>query len=568
MKRRDSMAWEKPWHKSYAPGVPYEIEFEKVALPEALARNAKQFPDHTALLYMGKKISYRELEGLVNRFGRALMERGVTKGDKVAMLLPNIPQIVVAIYATFRIGAVAVMNNPLYTERELEYQLNDSDSKVLVTLDLLLPRALNLKGKSKIETIITCHINDYLPFPKRQLFPIVKKQMYRKVEPQKGVCEFLDLIGKYTDSPLENAAAWDDLAALIYTGGTTGVSKGVMLTHANTSSNVQQFASWFPDLKKGEDSVLAVYPFFHSAGFTAIQNNSIWMAITNILVPRPEPAIVLEMLKKYKPTYLPAVPTIYVGLLSTEEFRKMDLSFIKGFFSGAAPLAADTLQQMKDLTGMTMLEVYGLTETTPVATVTPWGGTIKPGTVGVPVPNTDVKIVDVETGKGEMKQGVPGEIIIKGPQVMKGYYKKPEETAAVLKDGWLYTGDIGFFDEDGYLSIVDRKKDMIIASGYNIYPREIDEILFEHPKVLEACSFGVPDPYRGETVKAFIVVKPGETLTEEEVSQWCKEKLAAYKVPKMIEFVDALPKGAIGKILRREVKEMDKRKREGKEPKK
>ena len=562
------MASEKSWHKSYAPGVPYEIEFEKVAMPEALTRNARQFPDKTALLYMGKKISYRELEGLVNRFGRALMEMGVTKGDKVAMLLPNIPQIVVAVYATFRIGAVAVMNNPLYTERELEYQLNDSDSKALVTLDLLLPRALKLKGKSKIETIITCHINDYLPFPKKQLFPFVKKQMYRKVEPHKGVYEFLDLIGRYPDSPLENAAAWDDLAALIYTGGTTGVSKGVMLTHANTSSNVQQFASWFPDLKKGEDSVLAVYPFFHSAGFTAIQNNSIWMAITNILVPRPEPAIVLEMLKKYKPTYLPAVPTIYVGLLSTEEFRKMDLSFIKGFFSGAAPLAADTLQQMKDLTGATMLEVYGLTETTPVATVTPWGGTIKPGTVGVPVPNTDVKIVDVETGKEEMKQGVPGEIIIKGPQVMKGYYKKPEETAAVLKDGWLYTGDIGFFDEDGYLSIVDRKKDMIIASGYNIYPREIDEILFEHPKILEACSFGVPDPYRGETVKAFIVVKPGETLTEEEVSQWCKEKLAAYKVPKMIEFVDALPKSAIGKILRREVKEMDKRKREGKEPKK
>jgi long-chain acyl-CoA synthetase len=568
MKRRDSMAWEKPWHKSYAPGVPYEIEFEKVALPEALARNAKQFPDKTALLYMGKKISFRELEGLVNRFGRALMEMGVTKGDKVAMLLPNIPQVVVAVYATFRIGAVAVMNNPLYTERELEYQLNDSDSKVLVTLDLLLPRALNLKGKTKIERIITCHINDYLPFPKKQLFPIVKKKMYRKVEPQKGVDEFLDLIGRYPDIPLENAAAWDDLAALIYTGGTTGVSKGVMLTHANASSNVQQFASWFPDVKRGEDSVLAVYPFFHSAGFTAIQNNSIWMAIANILVPRPDPTIVLEMLKKYKPRYLPAVPTIYVGLLSTEEFRKMDLSFIKGFFSGAAPLAADTLQQMKDLTGATMLEVYGLTETAPIATVTPWGGKIKPGTVGIPVPNTDVKVVDVETGKDEMKQGAPGEIIIRGPQVMKGYYKKPEETAAVLKDGWLYTGDIGFFDEDGYLTIVDRKKDMIIASGYNIYPREIDEILFDHPKILEACAIGVPDPYRGETVKAFIVVKPGETLTEGEVSQWCKEKLAAYKVPKMIEFVDILPKSAVGKILRREVKEMDKRKREGKEPKK
>jgi long-chain acyl-CoA synthetase len=562
------MALEKSWHKSYAPGVPQEIEFERVTMPEALTRNAKQFSNHTALLYMGKKIFYPELERLVNRFGRALMDMGVKKGDKVAMLLPNIPQIVIANYATFRIGAVAVMNNPLYTERELEYQLNDSDSKILVTLDLLLPRALILKGKTKIEKIITCHINDYLPFPKKQLFPMVKKQMYRKVGAQKDVYQFLDLIRKYPDGPLENAAGWDDLAAFIYTGGTTGVSKGVMLTHSNLSCNVQQFGVWFPDLKKGEESVLAVFPFFHSAGFTAIQNYSLWAGFKNILLPRPEPGSIIEMLKKFRPHFLPAVPTIFVGLLNSEEFRKMDLSFIKGFFSGAAPLAADTIQQLKDLTGATMLEVYGLTETAPIATATPWGGKIKPGTVGVPVPNTDVKVVDVETGKEEMKQGVPGEVIIKGPQVMKGYYKKPEETAAVLKEGWLYTGDIGFFDEDGYLSIADRKKDMIIASGYNIYPREIDEILFEHPKVLEACAIGIPDAYRGETVKAFIVVKPGETLTEEEITQWCKEKLAAYKVPKMIEFVDALPKSAIGKILRREVKEMDKKKKEGKEQKK
>ena len=557
------MAGERSWFQSYAPGVPHEIAFEEVTMPEALRRSAQNFPDKTALLYMGKKISYLELEKLVNQFGRALMEGGVREGDKVAMLLPNIPQIVVANYATFRIGATAVMNNPLYTERELEYQLNDSDSKILVTLDLLLPRALRLQGKTKIETIITCHINDYLPFPKKQLFPIVKKQMYRNVEPQKNVYEFLDLIKKYSDAPLENAAGWDDLAAFIYTGGTTGVSKGVMLTHANLSSNVQQFCTWFPDLKKGEDSLLAVFPFFHSAGFTAIQNFGIWMATTDILVPRPEPGVILEMLQKFKPTYLPAVPTIFVGLLNSPVFRKMDLSFIKGFFSGAAPLAADTLQQLKDLTGATMLEVYGLTETSPIATVTPWGGKIKPGTVGVPVPNTEVKIVDVETGTEEMKQGLPGEVIIKGPQVMKGYYKKPEETAAVLKDGWLFTGDIGFFDEDGYLTVVDRKKDMIIASGYNIYPREIDEILFDHPRVLEACSIGVFDEYRGETVKAYVVVKPGEALTEEEIVQYCREKLAPYKVPKIVEFIDALPKSAIGKILRREVKEMERKKKGG-----
>jgi long-chain acyl-CoA synthetase len=554
------MAIERSWHKSYAPGVPHEVEFEKITLPEVLTRNAKQFPNQTALFYMGKKISFPELEKLVNGFARALMGLGVKKGAKVAMLLPNIPQIVIANYATFRIGAVAVMNNPLYTERELEYQLSDSDSRILITLDLLLPRALNLKAKTGIEKIIICHINDYLPFPKKQLFPIVKKQMFRKVEVQKDVLEFWDLIHKYPGDPVLNAVGWDDLAAFLYTGGTTGISKGVMLTHANLSSNVQQFAAWFPDLKKGVDSILAVFPFFHSAGFTAIQNYCLWMGTTDILVPRPEPKSVLEMLKKYKPNYLPAVPTIFVGLLNTEEFRKMDLSFIKGFFSGAAPLAADTLQQLKDLTGATMLEVYGLTETTPIATATPWGGRIKPGTVGTPVPSTDMKIVDVETGTEEMPTGTPGEIIIKGPQVMQGYYKKPDETAAVLKDGWLYTGDIGFLDEDGYLTIVDRKKDMIIAGGYNIFPREVDEILFEHPKILEACTIGVPDPYRGETVKSFVVAKPGETLTEEEIIQFCKQKLAAYKVPKKIEFIDALPKSAIGKILRREVKNMEKKK--------
>jgi long-chain acyl-CoA synthetase len=554
------MAQERLWHKSYAPGVPHEIDFERIAMPEVLTRNAKQFPQVASLLYMGKKISFLELEGLVNRFGRALLDLGVRKGDKVAILLPNLPQTVIAIYAALRIGAVAAMNNPLYTERELEFQLNDSDSKVLVSLDLLHPRVMKIKDRTKVEKVIYCHISDYLPFPKKPLFPLVKKDMYRKIEPQPGIYEFSTLIGRYPGSPLENAPGWDDLGALLYTGGTTGVSKGVMMTHANISCMVQQFASWFPDLKRGEESLLAVFPFFHSAGFSAIQNLAIWMAISNILVPRPSPESVLEMLQKYKPTYLPAVPTIFVGLLNIPKFRQMDLAFIKGFFSGAAPLAADTLHQLKDLTGATLLEVYGLTETAAMATVTPWGGKNKPGTVGTPLPSTDIKIVDLDTGKEEMKLGEPGEIIVKGPQVMSGYYKKTEETAEVLKDGWLYTGDIGMFDEEGYLTIVDRKKDMIIAGGHNVYPREIDEILFQHPKILEACTIGIPDPYRGETVKAYVVVKPGETLPADEVIQYCREKLAAYKTPKMVEFIDALPRSAIGKVLRKEVKEMDRKK--------
>ena len=340
-----------------------------------------------------------------------------------------------------------------------------------------------------------------------------------------------------------------------------------MLSHKNISVNVQQFRAWFPDLDRGGISLVGTFPVFHAAGFTSVQNFFIWMAWEHCMIPRPEPKGVIEILKRDKPDYLPGVPTIFVGLLTEPEFREMDLSFIQGFFSGAAPLAADTIRDLEDLTGATILEVYGQTETAPIATVTPWGGEIKPGTVGIPVPDTDIKIVDLETGEKELDTGDVGEIVIKGPQNMMGYYKKPEETAEALRNGWVYTGDIGVFDEDGYLSVVDRKKDMIIAGGYNIYPVEIDDVLFDHPKVLEACCIGVPDEYRGETVKAFIVCKEGETLTEEEVVAYCKESLAPYKVPKQIEFADELPKSVVGKILRRELRDMDMKTKEEQEEK-
>jgi long-chain acyl-CoA synthetase len=556
------MAFERFWHRSYAPGVPNEVEIEKITMSDVLSRSVKEFPDHTAFIYMGKKITFHELEGLVNRFANALTDLGVKQGDTVGMLLPNMPQIVIANHAAYRLGAVTAMNNPLYTERELEYQLNDSDCTVIVTLDLLLPRILKIKGNTRIKKIITCHINDYLPFPKKQLFPLVRKDMYRRVEAQKDVYEFMDIIKKYPDTPVENRAQWDALAALIYTGGTTGVSKGAMLTHANISSVVQQFSVWFPDLNKGEESLMGVYPIFHSAGYSVSQNLTIWNGWTCILVPRPDPGVIIEMLKKFRPTFLPGVPTIYVGLLNNEEFRKMDLSFIKGYFGGAAPLADDTINQLESLHGAIINDVYGATENTAFATCTPWGGRVKRGTVGIPLPNTDMRIVDVDTGTGELGIGEPGEICIKGPQVMKGYYKKSEETENAIRDGWFYLGDIGFFDDDGYLTIVDRKKDIIVAGGYNIYPNEIDEVLFDHPKIMEACAFGVPDEYRGETVKAYVVLQPGESLSEEEVIRYCKEKLAPYKVPREIELTDSLPKSAIGKILRRELRELEIKKRE------
>jgi len=547
----------KLWHKSYAPGVKKTLDYEKRTISEALTRSAGKFPDHIALNYMGKKISYRQLNDLVNRFARALQHLGVRPGDRVAVCLPNIPQVIITNLAILRIGAVTVQNNPLYTERELEYQLNDSESKMVVTLTLLIPRMEKIKPKTQIEKIIGCHINSYLPFPKKQLFPLVKKDMYRKVEPTEDILVFNQLIDKYAPEPVEDASKLDELAALLYTGGTTGVSKGVMLSHANLSANAQQFAAWFPDIKPGEERLMGNFPVFHIAGYAAIQNFVIWQAWEDIMVPRPEPKINIELIKKCKPTFLPGVPTIFVGLLNDPDFKKLDFASMKGFFSGAAPLAADTIKALKDITGATMCEVYGSTETTAVATITPWGGTIKPGTVGVPVADTDVKIVDIENPDKELETGIEGEIAIKGPQIMMGYYKKPEETQKALRDGWFLTGDIGKFDEDGYLRVVDRKKDMIIAGGYNIYPVELDDVLMGHPKILEACTIGIPHEYRGETVKAFIVAKPGEVLTPEEVINYCKENLAAYKVPKIIEFIDELPKSAVGKILRRKLRDLE-----------
>lgn len=557
------MTFERVWHKSYPAGAPGEIDIEPITFGEVLTRVTALYPDRTAIIYMGRKISFRELDKLVNRFTRALIDLGVNKGDTVAMLLPNIPQQVIANYAVYRVGGITAMNNPLYTERELVYQLNDSEATVLITLDLLAPRALKLREQTRVQKIIACHISDYLPFPKKQLFPFVKKGMYRKIESGDGVYEFMDLIKHYPDSPVENRGRWDDVAALIYTGGTTGVSKGAMLTHANISSVIQIFSSWFPELKGTAVSILGIYPIFHSAGYSVSQNLTVWNGWTSILIPRPEPNAIIEALEKFRPDFLPGVPTIYSGLLGVEKFRTMDLSFVKGFFGGAAPLPEDTLKQLRELHGAIIYDVYGATENTAFATTTPWKGTVKVGTVGVPLPNTDMKIVDVETGTKELPFGEHGEICVRGPQVMKGYYNKPEETAQAMRDGWFYLGDIGFFDEDGYLTISDRKKDLIVAGGFNIYPNEIDDILFSHSNILEACCIGVPDQYRGETVKAYIVVQPNKTLTEDEVKAFCKERMASYKVPTEIEFIQELPKSAVGKILRRKLREMDQQKRGG-----
>jgi long-chain acyl-CoA synthetase len=551
------MSFERIWHKAYPAGVPREINIETITMPEVLTRTAAKFPDNVALFFMGTAITYRELDGLVNRMARAFMDLGIRAGDKVAMLLPNIPQYVIANYATYRIGAITVMNNPLYTERELDYQLNDSDSTVLVTLDMFLPMALKLRETTKVGTIITCSVNDYLPSSPEAGEPEQKKYA--------GVYKFMDLVEKYPDDPIANAAQWEEVGNILYTGGTTGVSKGVMLTHANVSTNTQQFRAWFPKLVDGKEALIAVYPFFHSAGYTGVQNTCIYSGWNDVLVPRPDPDIIIKMIEIIKPRPLLGVSTIFVALLNNEKFRRMDLSFVEAYLTGGSPMTVETIRQLKELRDVPVINIYGLTEICPMGTATPWGGDEKSSTVGIPFPSTDIRIVDLETGTKEMPQGEAGEVCFKGPQVMKGYYKKPEETAAALKDGWVSTGDVGYLDEDGYLTLVDRKKDLIVASGYNVYPQEVDEVLYGHPKVMEACTIGIPDKYRGENVKVYLVPKAGETIDKDEIIQFCKERLAAYKVPKVVEFMDSLPKSAVGKILRRELRDLDRKKREGKQ---
>lgn len=543
------MTFDRIWHRHYPPGVPKEVEFEQITLPEALSRSAGRFPENTALNLMGRAVSYRELESLVNRFARALKDLGIDRGDRVGIILPNIPQAVIANYAIFKTGAVTALNNPLYTERELSHQLNLSEAKLLIALDMLYPTAMKLLESTTVEQVIIAGVNDFLP-PELAGEP-------QPLEKRENVYGFMDLLNRYPDDPVENQAEWNAVGAHLYTGGTTGVSKGVMLTHANMSCNTQQLRVWFPEVEEGNGRTMGIFPFFHSAGFTGVQNFAIYTGWTDILVPRPEPDGIIKLIKNFKPTFFPAVPTIYFGILAKDEFKSLDLSFVKAFLAGAAPLPTHVIRQIKELSDAPIINIYGLTEICPMGTGTPFNGPEKPGTVGVPLPSTDLKIADTEEGTREMETGEPGEICFKGPQVMLGYYKKPEETEKVLRDGWLYTGDIGCLDEDGFLTIVDRKKDMIIASGYNIYPNEIDEVLFEHPKVLEACTIGVPDQYRGETVKSFIVAKAGEKVTEEEIVSHCREKLAAYKVPKQIEFVEELPKSTVGKILRRRLREQE-----------
>jgi long-chain acyl-CoA synthetase len=555
---------DKPWLKFYEKGVPETISYEEICMPDILDRTAKEFADNTALIFQGYKLTYRQFKEMVDRFATCLADFGIKQGDAVAILLPNLIPCVVAYFSILKIGAITVMNNPLYTDRELEHQFNDSGAKALITLDLLANRMIDLRPKTKIRQIVYTSIGDYLPFPKNLLFPLVakKKKLAADVKQAPDVFTWKDCISKYQQRPPTVKLGFEDAAMYQYTGGTTGVSKGVMLTHANLSKQVQQAAVWFPQFEKGTQIVLGALPYFHVFGMSTAMNFAVHVGWAQVLVPRPQPEPLLEAIRKFRPTFVALVPTMYIGMLNHPDLKKTDMSCIKGAFSGSAPLPVEVIHEFERITGAVIVEGFGLTETTPVTHINPFGGIRKVGSVGVPISDTECRIVSLDDGVTDVPVGEPGELIIKGPQVMKGYKDMPDETANTLRNGWCYTGDIGTMDQDGYFYIVDRKKDMIISGGFNIYPRDIDEVFYQHPKVQEACAIGIPDPKRGENVKVFVVLKEGETATQKELLEYCATKLAKFKLPAEIEFRKELPKTNVGKILRKQLRteELEKRK--------
>ena len=450
----DASAYAKKiWTESYAQGVPRHIEYQDILIPQYLEQSAINFPDNPALIFQGYAMTYAHLNETVCRFAGALRELGFKKGDRVAILLPNIIPCVVAYYAALKIGGIVVFNNPLYSDRELEHQFTDSHAKFLITLDLLADRMVKLREKTSIKTIVWTSIGDYLPFVKRLLFPLVakKKGLAKDVTPAKDLYAFKDILAQHSPDYEQAELKLDDVAMYQYTGGTTGVSKGVELTHRNISYQIQQIREWFPSFKMGEEIMLGALPIFHVFGMSVSMNLAIYMGWENVLVPKPQPEPLLEAISKFKVTFAPMVPTMYIGLLNHPDIDNTDLTSIKGCFSGSAPLPLEVISNFQQKTGSIIVEGYGLTESTPVTHINPFFGNRKQGSIGTPIPETECKIVDIDNKTTEMPVGEAGELLMRGPQIMKGYHNRPDETAkTLLEGGWLCTGDVAKMDDEGY----------------------------------------------------------------------------------------------------------------------
>jgi long-chain acyl-CoA synthetase len=564
----------RPWLASYPSDVPKSLApYPEKSLYSLLEDAARRHPNVPAIAFwlpgapMGKSLSYRDLLKQVEQFSRVLTAIGVQRGDRVGLVLPNCPQYVIAYYAALRIGAVVVGNNPLYTERELSHQLKDAGIEVLVTLDLLYPKVAEVQDEVGLREIVVGKVTDFMPFPLNLLAPIKMKKEARHhgepwppVPPGAKVRWWKELMaGSYPSAPVVEVDAHNDVAGLIYTGGTTGLSKGAMLTHHNLVSNVMQGTAWFPDLQDGREGVMCIIPFFHSYGMTVAMNLGINIAAKLVLMPRFELEPTLKAIQKEKPTLFPGVPRLYIAINEAKETAKYDLTSIKACLSGAAPLPLVVAEKFKSITGATVVEGYGLTETSPITHANPLDGRARPGSIGLPIPDTDCRIVDMDDWTKDAPGTDTGELAISGPQVMTGYFNRPEDTAAMIKEApdgtrWLLTGDIARMDPDGFFFIVDRKKDMILVSGFNVYPTDIEQVIYRHPKVQKVCVAGVVDATTGEAVKAYVVLKEGQASTSEEIRDFCKNEefgLTGYKVPRFVEFRESLPETLVGKVLRR-----------------
>jgi len=519
---------ERPWLKSYEPGVPHHIQYPDVPLHHLLDDAVRDFPEREAIIFQSRKITYRQLGEEVANTASGLAQRGLKKGERMAIMLPNCPQYVAAYYAILKIGGIVVNVSPMYVERELEFQLKDAGVQMILAMRDFYPRLEAVRKKVPLKTIILMDLREKGGKETR------KKS---KTGIAKGVYDYAELleIGRRMPPPSVKVDP-DEVALLQYTGGTTGLSKGAMLTHRNLVADVLQCVSWNCDAVRGQERMFAVLPFFHVYGMTVAMNEAIELGATIIMLPRFNVDDALEAINLYQPTRFPGVPTMYMAIMNHPQVNKYNISSIRVCSSGSAPMPVEAQRRFEELTGAKVSEGYGLTEASPVTHANPFNGKRKIGSIGLPRPDVDAKIVDLETGERDLPPGEVGELCIRGPQVMKGYWNRPEETRKTLRNGWLYTGDIGRMDEEGYFYIVDRKKDMIICSGYNVYPREIEEVLYQHPKIQEVCIVGVPDPYRGETVKAFVILKEKEQATPEEIIEYCQKNMAKYKAPTSVEF--------------------------------
>ncbi|ASS95958.1 long-chain-fatty-acid--CoA ligase [Peribacillus simplex] len=554
----------KPWQAIYPEQIPAVLSYEDKPLYSFLKESAEEFPDKVSIHFQGKELTFREVHESALKFAAYLKSIGLQKGERVAVMLPNCPQGVISFFGILMAGGVVVQTNPTYTERELEYQMKDSGAKIILAMDILFPRVTAVASRTDIEHIIVTAIKEYLPFPKNLIYPFIQKKQYGiviNVEHAGNHHLFSEIMKrKITEEVTEPIDVHNDLALLQYTGGTTGFPKGVMLTHKNLLANTKMCNAWLYKNKRGEERILAILPFFHVYGMTTVLVLSVMEGNTMIIMPKFDVEATLKTIQKQKPTMFPGAPTMYIGLLNHPDIAKYDLSSINACISGSASLPLEVQEQFEKITGGKLVEGYGLSETSPVTHANfIWDQPRVKGSVGLPWPDTDSVILSLENFE-ELPPNEIGEIAIKGPQVMQGYWNRPDETEKTFKNGWLLTGDLGYMDEQGFFYVVERKKDTIIAGGFNIYPREVEEVLYEHEAVQEVVVAGIPDPYRGETVKAYVVLKKNARATEEELNEFARKNLASYKVPRSYEFRDELPKTTIGKILRRVLIEEEKKK--------